>query len=48
LEAAIKKLLFDVEYSRELIANAIRTANRTHDARLNAERLARILDSIAA
>jgi hypothetical protein len=48
LEAAIKKLLFDVEYSRGLIANAIRTANRKHDAGLNAEKLARILDSIAA
>jgi len=44
LKDGIKKLLFDLEYSRQLIENAKRTFYKNHDATINAQKLAKILE----
>jgi len=44
LKDGINKLLFDLEYSRQLIENAKRTFYKNHDATINAQKLAKILE----
>jgi hypothetical protein len=46
LSGAVRKLIFDVQYSRRLIENAKRTLYKNHDATANAQRLANILESL--
>jgi len=45
LKDGIRKLLFDLDYSRKVVENALKTFERDHDALANAKRLIRILDS---
>jgi len=46
LGEGVRKLIFDVQYSRGLIENAKRTLYKNHDATANAQKLANILESL--
>lgn len=46
LQDAVKKLILDVDYSRELVENALRILYKNHDAHKNARELARMLSEL--
>jgi glycosyltransferase involved in cell wall biosynthesis len=48
LSESVRKLIFDVQYSRRLIENAERTLYKNHDAVVNAKKLADALESLVA
>jgi glycosyltransferase involved in cell wall biosynthesis len=46
LDQAVRKLICDIQYSRRLIENAKKTLYENHDATVNAQKLASILESL--